>query len=83
MAFPCAIAGGFLLSSPHTSTFVTYQPAPAAPAAPAAADNGWWIGLAAGLGPRDSFGVAPPPGSWWCCRFVSLGVLEGGLEDPP
>eukprot|EP00667_Euglena_gracilis_P005584 EG_transcript_5622 len=32
--------GGCLVSAPHSSTFVTYQ----------VENNGWWIGLAAGLG---------------------------------
>eukprot|EP00667_Euglena_gracilis_P004596 EG_transcript_4622 len=52
------VSGGFLLTSPHSSTFValaadaptTATTPSAGTAQPAAADNGWWIGLAVGLG---------------------------------
>eukprot|EP00667_Euglena_gracilis_P013366 EG_transcript_13781 len=51
-----SVPGGYLLTSPHSSTFAAFAapattPAAPAPATPAASgDNGWWIALAAGLG---------------------------------
>eukprot|EP00667_Euglena_gracilis_P001516 EG_transcript_1517 len=63
--FVSSIPGGFLLASPHTSAFVTYQPTSPATGT---ADNGWWIGLAAGLGSAAGLLLLAVPIIWLAYR---------------
>eukprot|EP00667_Euglena_gracilis_P003570 EG_transcript_3580 len=80
-----AIRGGFLLTSPHTSAFVTYQPPTATPAT-GTSDNGWWIGLATGLGSAVGLLLLAVPIIWlgyrWRAGRKEARMFEGGMTAP-